>query len=29
MQPSLELARKPAATALDHLNDQQEIARAR
>src|SRR5205814_115903 len=27
MQPTLELARRPAATALDHLHDQPEIAR--
>jgi NADH-quinone oxidoreductase subunit M len=29
MQPTIELARRPAATALDHLQDQPEIARAR
>ncbi|MBW8884812.1 MAG: NADH-quinone oxidoreductase subunit M, partial [Planctomycetia bacterium] len=29
MQPTLELARRPAATALDHLQSQPEIARAR
>jgi NADH-quinone oxidoreductase subunit M len=29
MQPTLEIARRPAAAALDHLKDQPEIARAR
>jgi NADH-quinone oxidoreductase subunit M len=29
MQPTLELARRPAAAAFDHLQDQPEIARAR
>jgi NADH-quinone oxidoreductase subunit M len=29
MQPTLELARRPAAAAFDHLHDQPEIARAR
>ena len=29
MRPTLELARRPAAAALDKMNDQPEIARAR
>jgi NADH-quinone oxidoreductase subunit M len=29
MQPTLELARRPAAAAFDHLQEQPEIARAR